>query len=62
MRQGRSRSGIPRALGPNAAWYLDQVEDAVNHPQDANDLVAELTGTPAQSVAQWAAANAELFA
>jgi uncharacterized protein YbjT (DUF2867 family) len=49
-------------LTGQAAWYLDQVEDAVRHPQDANDLVAELTGTPAQSVAQWAAANAELFA
>jgi uncharacterized protein YbjT (DUF2867 family) len=48
-------------LGGQAAWYLDQIEDAVNHPQDANDLVAELTGTRAQSVAQWAAANAELF-
>jgi uncharacterized protein YbjT (DUF2867 family) len=49
-------------LGGQAAWYLDQVEDAVRHPQDANDLVTELAGTPAQSVAQWAAANAELFA
>jgi uncharacterized protein YbjT (DUF2867 family) len=49
-------------LGGQAAWYLDQIEDAVRHPQDANDLVAELTGTPAQSVAQWAAANAGLFA
>jgi uncharacterized protein YbjT (DUF2867 family) len=48
-------------LGRQAAWYLDQVEDAVSHPQDANELVAELAGTPAQSVAQWAAANAELF-
>jgi uncharacterized protein YbjT (DUF2867 family) len=49
-------------LGGQSAWYLDQIEDAVRHPQDANDLVAELTGTPAQSVAQWAAANAGLFA
>jgi uncharacterized protein YbjT (DUF2867 family) len=48
-------------LGGQAAWYLDQIEDAVRHPQDANDLVAELTGSPAQSVAQWAAANAGLF-
>ena len=46
---------------PDAAWYLDQVDDAVDHPQAANDLVTELTGTPAQSVAQWAAANAEMF-
>jgi uncharacterized protein YbjT (DUF2867 family) len=48
-------------LGGQAAWYLDQIEDAVGHPQGANDLVTELAGTPAQSVAQWAAANAELF-
>jgi uncharacterized protein YbjT (DUF2867 family) len=49
------------ALGGRASWYLDQIANALEHPQYANDLVAELTGTPAQSVAQWAAANAELF-
>jgi hypothetical protein len=48
-------------LGGQAAWYLDQIEDAVSHPQQANDLVAELSGTPAQSVAEWAALNAKLF-
>jgi uncharacterized protein YbjT (DUF2867 family) len=57
-----AEAAFETALGPNAAWYLDQVDDAVGHPQDANDLVAELTGAPAQSVAQWAGANAELFA
>ena len=57
-----AEAAFQTALGPNAAWYLDQVDDAVGHPQDANDLVAELTGAPAQSVAQWAGANAELFA
>lgn len=31
-------------------------------PQQANDRVAQLTGTPAESVAQWAARNATLFA
>jgi hypothetical protein len=35
--------------------------EGVDAPQQANQLVAELTGTPAQSVAQWAAQNAELF-
>jgi uncharacterized protein YbjT (DUF2867 family) len=49
------------ALGGQASWYLDQIADAVDHPQFANDLVAELTGAPAQSVSQWAAQNAELF-
>jgi len=48
-------------LGGQAAWYLDQVAETVDHPQDANDLVAHLTGTPAQSVAEWAAANRDLF-
>jgi uncharacterized protein YbjT (DUF2867 family) len=49
------------ALGGQANWYLDTIEQSLDHPQEANDLVAELTGTPAQSVAQWAAANVELF-
>jgi uncharacterized protein YbjT (DUF2867 family) len=60
-RRADAEAAFGQALGPNAAWYLDQIEDAVGRPQDANNLVAELTGTPAQSVAQWAAANAELF-
>jgi uncharacterized protein YbjT (DUF2867 family) len=59
--RAEAEAAFQQALGPNAAWYLDQVEDAVSHPQEANHLVAELTGTPAQSVAQWAAQNAELF-
>jgi uncharacterized protein YbjT (DUF2867 family) len=48
-------------MGDYAAWYLDQIETGVDEPQQANQLVTELTGTPAQSVAQWAAANAALF-
>ena len=38
--RAEAEAAFQKALGPNAAWYLDQVEDAVNHPQDANDLVA----------------------
>jgi hypothetical protein len=48
-------------LSRQAAWYLDQVAEAVDHPQDANDLVDQLTGRSAQSVAEWAAANRDLF-
>lgn len=59
--RAEAEAAFTAAMGPNAAWYLDQIEDAVNHPQQANDLVAELTGTPAQSVAQWAAQNSDLF-
>jgi hypothetical protein len=49
------------AMGAGAAWYLDTVGDFVDKPQEANQLVAELTGVPAQSVAQWARQNAALF-
>ena len=59
--RAEAEASFQQALGPNAAWYLDQVKDAVTNPQDANDLVTELTGSPAATVAQWAAQNAELF-
>jgi uncharacterized protein YbjT (DUF2867 family) len=49
------------ALGGRARWYLDTVEQGIDAPQEANQLVAELTGTPAESVAEWAAKNAEAF-
>ena len=59
--RAEAEAALGQAMGPNAAWYLDQIENAVNHPQQANDLVAKLTGTQAQSVAQWAAQNTGLF-
>jgi uncharacterized protein YbjT (DUF2867 family) len=49
------------AMGAGAAWYLDTVAIAVDKPQRANQLVAELTGVPAQSVADWARQNAAMF-
>lgn len=49
------------AMGAEAAWYLDTVADFIDKPQEANQLVAELTGVPAQSVADWARQNAALF-
>ena len=48
-------------MGPDATWYLDGLEASVGQPQQANQLVANLTGTPAMSVAQWAADNADAF-
>jgi uncharacterized protein YbjT (DUF2867 family) len=47
-------------MGDEATWYLDLMADG--EPQAANDLVAQLTGTPAESVAQWASRTAALFA
>lgn len=46
-------------MGARARWYLDLLADGA--PQRANRLVEELTGTPAESVAQWATRHAELF-
>jgi uncharacterized protein YbjT (DUF2867 family) len=54
-------AALRSAMGEYARWYLDQIETGVGQPQEASQLVAELTGTPAESVAQWAARNANLF-
>jgi hypothetical protein len=48
-------------MGDGVDWYLD-LFDAESAPQHANDLVERLTGSPALSMTQWAAANAEQFA
>jgi uncharacterized protein YbjT (DUF2867 family) len=59
--KAEAEEALRPAMGEYARWYLDQVETGVGQPQEANQLVAELTGTQAESVAQWAARNAELF-
>jgi hypothetical protein len=55
-----AEAALRPAMGDNTAWYLDTVAGALDAPQQANQLVAELTGVPAQSVAQWARQNAAL--
>lgn len=47
-------------MGDGARWYLD-LFDGELEPQAANDNVELLTGTPAESIAQWAARNRSLF-
>lgn len=48
-------------MGEMAGWYLDLQASSVEHRQQANDLVERLSGRPATSLRQWAAANAALF-
>lgn len=48
-------------MGDQATWYIDLLAAGLDRPQQANDLVEQLTGSPALSVAQWAAANAGQF-
>jgi uncharacterized protein YbjT (DUF2867 family) len=53
-------AALKPVMGDGASWYYDLMRSN-GEPQRANQLVAELTGIPAMSVAQWAAQNAELF-
>jgi uncharacterized protein YbjT (DUF2867 family) len=59
--RGEAIEALRPAMGAEAAWYLDTVADFADKPQQANQLVAELTGVSAQSVADWARQNAALF-
>jgi uncharacterized protein YbjT (DUF2867 family) len=59
--KAEAEEALRPAMGEYARWYLDQVETGIGQPHEANQLVAELTGAPAESVAQWAARNADAF-
>ena len=62
-------------MGHGVDWYLDLFDRAANPQgaeeqfardqivtgQRANDNVERITGTPAESMAQWAARNREAF-
>ena len=59
--RAEAEEALRQMMGDEVGWYLDLMADGADAPQQANQVVAELTGTPAESVAQWAARNAELF-
>ena len=48
-------------MGDFAAWYVDGMAYLAQHPQRATATVAELTGRPGTTFAQWVAANVEVF-
>ncbi|MBF6331602.1 NAD(P)H-binding protein [Nocardia transvalensis] len=48
-------------MGEFAAWYVDGLAAMAEHPQRATTTVADLTGRPATTFAEWAAANADEF-
>ncbi|BDH58884.1 NAD(P)H-binding protein [Tsukamurella sp. PLM1] len=52
---------LQQQMGEMASWYLDLLESSVQWKQQPNDTVERLTGRPATSLRQWAAANKELF-
>ncbi len=53
-------AALKPVMGDDAAWYYNLVRGRTGQ-QRANSLVAEITGTPAETVAQWAARNAGEF-
>lgn len=57
--RAEAEDALRPVMGDEVRWYYGLL--AEHEPQQANTLVADLTGTPARSVAQWAAANAEVF-
>ncbi|MGE2833440.1 SDR family oxidoreductase [Mycobacterium sp. SMC-4] len=57
--RAEAEQALRPVMGDEARWYLDLMAGA--QPQHANSVVEQLTGTPAMSVAQWAARNASLF-
>jgi hypothetical protein len=53
---------LAQAMGDSAAWYVDNVLAAsAELLVPANRVVEEVTGRPATTFAQWAAAHADEF-
>jgi uncharacterized protein YbjT (DUF2867 family) len=52
---------LARGYGEAADWLLDGDALAVDHPQQALPTVAEITGRPARTFAEWVAINAAAF-
>ncbi len=52
---------LARGYGDATDWLLDGDALAVDHPQAALPTVAEITGRPARTFAEWVATNAAAF-
>lgn len=52
---------LEASMGEYAEWYVDGMATMIDHPQRPNTTIADVTGDPATTFAQWAIANAGLF-
>ncbi|MFH5230488.1 NAD(P)H-binding protein [Antrihabitans spumae] len=52
---------LAAGMGEYARWYVDGVASLVEAPQLAVQTVAEITGRPGTTFAEWAAANVAAF-
>ncbi len=48
-------------MGEYAEWYLDGMDQLVDHPQTPLPTFEQITGRPATTFAQWAAKHAADF-
>jgi uncharacterized protein YbjT (DUF2867 family) len=48
-------------MGDFATWYVQGMAYLAQHPQQVTATVAEITGRPGTTFAQWVAANVDLF-
>jgi uncharacterized protein YbjT (DUF2867 family) len=49
------------AMGEYARWYVEGFAGMVERPQTATTTIADVTGAPATTFEQWAAANVDAF-
>jgi hypothetical protein len=49
------------AMGEFAQWYVDAMAELARHPQSAVPTVADITGQPGTTFAEWAAVNVDQF-
>ncbi|MEN3263863.1 hypothetical protein [Pseudonocardia sp.] len=49
------------AMGEYAQWYVEGMAVLAQHPQRPVPTVAEITGRPGTTFAEWAAANVDQF-
>ncbi len=52
---------LAKVMGEYAEWYVDGLEMLLAHPQQAVGTVAEITGRPATTFAEWARGAADMF-
>ncbi|MEQ7128448.1 NAD(P)H-binding protein [Actinopolymorpha sp. B11F2] len=52
---------LSKAMGEHADWYLEGKAALVAHPQQAVATVAQVTGRPAKTFAQWAVKHVDAF-
>jgi uncharacterized protein YbjT (DUF2867 family) len=54
-------AAMETSMGEYARWYVDGMRQLAEYPQQTTPTVAEITGRPGTTFAQWAARNVDEF-